>query len=289
MSIYLLFVYFVAGIILFFILNYFNKRQKSLISSVLVSVIYIILVASILQIKDDSVFLGTIFFIVIFELLIRIFYVSCILEQDFLKNYLYEFQVSCFSCLFSYLVNYYFISKIDQVFPTIEEVRIIIWGFIVIYFVYLLKDKMIKINSNKKKVLFYQDKEYIVIQYAKLKNQYSSFIHLKNIKLVPLIYAIMIYENYYRPKTFRKVDEILYRISHRGRRFGIMQVYSKKILTDVDSIKICIKKLEKIYSKLYRMKKRDLLLEVLRCYYHRKDVKEIWEIYLVILEFTKRT
>ena len=64
-----------------------------------------------------------------------------------------------------------------------------------------------------------------------------------------LIYAIMIFENYKRPSFFRQMDYFRYQFDHVPRKQGIMQVDSKKILSDIESIEVVEKKLEKLQER----------------------------------------
>ena len=71
-----------------------------------------------------------------------------------------------------------------------------------------------------------------------------------------LIYAIMIFENYKRPSFFRQMDYFRYQFDHVPRKQGIMQVDSKKILSDLESIEVVEKKLEKLQERK-KTKKND--------------------------------
>lgn len=279
MSIYLLIIYIIASIILFFILNYVRRNSNNCIHSVIITCIYIILIAGIFSGYKHDV----IFFIPIFELIIRFFYVTCIQERDFVRNYFLELKSSIIGILFSYFINYYFINEVDRIIPTGKEFRVIIWLLLVIYIIGLLRDKMI--IRDRSKYNFSIDREYIVMQYAKFKSQYSNVIRTRNREVIPVIYTIMIYENYYHPSIFRKLSSLWYKIDNRGRCFGIMQVYSRQAISDIDSIKISLKRLEKIF--IYHKGKKNFAMRGFQEYYHRKDVRELLSIYRIIEEFIK--
>ena len=70
-----------------------------------------------------------------------------------------------------------------------------------------------------------------------------------------LVYTVMIFENYQRSPFWRRVDAFRFQWDHQPRKLGIMQVFSKKLITDDESIQIVSKKLEKIYEKKKNGKK----------------------------------
>ena len=92
----------------------------------------------------------------------------------------------------------------------------------------------------------------------------------------------MIYENYYKPEVMRKFDKLKYKIDNEERKFGIMQISSKNIITDEESIELAIKKLEKIYLKITKDKKRynNRIKDILENYYSDSGiVDEIINVY----------
>lgn len=190
--------------------------------------------------------------------------------------------------IFAYLVNIVFINQVDSVFLMGEELKILVWLLIGWYFFIKLKtDFKVKVPC-RQEVLFYQNKEYIVIQYAKLKNQYKKVVTSSYIELVPVIYAMMIYENHEHSKLFRTIDHLKYRFFHEKGKFGIMQVYANYELTDEGSIQIAIRKLERIYSKCLKMNQsKEKAIEKVLQQYKGKSGKFIFSIYREIVLFDK--
>lgn len=278
--------YLILSLILFFILNYLDEKNKeNPINRIIISLIYITIISGLI-LKEF------IFMILIFEFLIRIFYTNYVLERDFFKetnSYIKEYIITI---ILGYLLNIYFINKVDSVFLSIEEFKIIIWLFIIIFSYLFMKDNLKISIKTKRKNNEYRNKEYNIILYAKLKNKYSDIIKTKYKELLPLIYSIMIYNDTNHPKIFRKLDIIRFRIDNEERKFGIMQITSKKIITDEESIELGIKKIEKIYLKYNKDKKiklEDIILMVLNNYYEDQFIsKEIQNIYTKIIEFNEK-
>lgn len=293
MGIFLLILYLISSIILFFLLNYVNEKDNTnYVNHILVSILYIIVLAGLfstfgIDSKNENIFL-----IVIFEFVIRLFYTSYVLEMNFFKGNSFWVKIYFISIVGSYFINYIFIKNVDNVFPGVLELKIIIWLLILIYgYVFLKKYVTIK-SSKDNSLVYYKDRDYIVMQYAKFKNRYYDIVNIKYRELRPMIYAIMIYENYNRPEVMRKIDKLRYKIDNVERKFGIMQVFSKNIISDEKSIELVVKKLDAIYLKLIKDKKsgnRNKAISVLRIYYSDNEiVNEIISIYNEIKLFDNR-
>lgn len=281
-------IYFVLGLALFLILNYFDRQEKenNAIHAIL-PIIYIIILAGIFSSIGYQEINHNLFMVVIMELLIRIYYVKSILKREDLMNSKFYFQIYGVAILGSYFLNQVFISKVDNIFPTPSEMRMGIW-FLIVLFLYMVFKNHIHIEATEEKSTFISKrKEYALVQYARLKNEYHKEVKLKNKELVPLFYAIMIYENYKRPRFFRKLDCLTYRFTGKETKMGIMQIPSRSELGDIESIKLAIKKINQIDSSIKdsKQKVKDVLLE----YYidHNNYVSDVLDIYHEIVTFDK--
>lgn len=281
-------IYFILALVLFVILNYFEKQEKdnNMIHAIL-PIIYIIILAGIFSSYGFKNINDDIFLVVIFELLIRLYYLNVILKRDVLVDSNYYFKIYSVSLLGSFLINEVFIAKVDNIFPTPSEMRMGIW-FLIIIFIYMTFKNNFNIKSVSKKIDFISKKrEYIIVQYARLKTKYYKYVKLKKKELVPLFYAIMIYENYKRPKVYRKLDMILYRFTGKETKMGIMQIYSKVELSDYESINLSLKKINQIHDKFKLSKK--LISDILIEYYQGNEeyIRDIVDIYNEIILFDK--
>lgn len=287
MSITTIFLYLFYSIILFLILEYLNQKQtNNNINNLAISLIYLIVISGISPNHTTNIFL-----VIIIELLLRAFYTNYILEKNFLKTNITSIKAYIITIILSYILNMTFINKVDTVFPTPEDLRIIIWLSIII-FIYLILKNNININKIIPKSKTFSDKEeYIVTEYAKLKNKYSSLVTPKEKELIPIIYSIMIYENYYKPAISRKLDVIKFKIDNEERKLGIMQIKTKKLITDEESIELSIKKLEKINTKILSKKvnKEELFKKIIKEYISNEDnYEELIDIYNKIITFDKK-
>lgn len=282
--------YFMFAIILFYILNYFDNNNKNRnIIHIILPAIYIIILSALIKSVDLENWNNFLFIVPIFELIIRLFYVKSILHQESLVNNNYYLKIYSLTILLSYFVNSIFITKVENVLPTAEEMRTGIW-FLIIVFCYSIMKENIKVDITKDKSTFIEKKqEYTVVSYARFKNLYKDIIETEHRELIPAIYAIMIYENYRRPLFFRKLDKLKFHLKPKTMKMGIMQVQSKKEIDDEKSIELVTKVLEKYLLKQQSTKKisNDNIKDLIKTYYGKEDSRDIIDIYNKIIEFNK--
>lgn len=287
MDILTIFFYLVSALVLFFILNYFDKAEKeNNVIHVVIPVIYEVLLAGFFTSIGLNRLNDNLFMVVIIELLIRLCYVKNILRREDLLNTTYYVQIYGISIFFCYLVNSNFISEVNSVFPSAEEMRVGVW-LLIILFIYFVLKKHVHFQYKEQQSTFASRKqEYILVQYTRFKNQYQKSIKLKEKELFPLVYAMMIYENYRRPAFFRKIDLILYRFTGSEKKLGIMQISTRSEINDLDSIKMSVKRIEKIVEKIGKKSKKNIISNILEEYYsHENYIKNIQDIYEKIIEF----
>ena len=91
---------------------------------------------------------------------------------------------------------------------------------------------------------------------------------------------MLIFNNFLRPKVFRRVDNLLFKLNNKPRKLGIMQVMSKKYINDYESIVTVCKKIDKLWCK--NCKAIDIINS-----YDKDNSKDIGYIYNYLKEFCK--
>ncbi len=260
------------------ILNYFKNKNYSKLNQFLIPIVYIIIISALIPSIKNNVYL-----IVVFEIFIRNFYITNITLEN--KENSISFIIdSIISITLSIFTYNYFISNVESVIPDPETIKSIIWFLIIIYIlnVYKIttKDKQVVIAEKKKEY----KKENVVMQYAKYKNKYSSIINSKTNTVNNLTYAIMIYESLNTPVFNRKIEEYIGAVSKTETKYGIMRIKSYNHLTDEESIKIVLEKLEQDYKSL---KDKKALNKIINSY-NDIEKEDILTIYNQIVEFSKK-
>ena len=181
-------------------------------------------------------------------------------------------------------LNSLFISKTKNVFLSIEQTKLLLWTLTIIYLIKIFISKEKRLPKEQINNEVNEKEEYIIVQYAKLKSKYYNYIKTKYNRLIPIIYAIMIYENKNTTEFERKINYYKYKINGKPNKFGIMQIYSRSYITDENSISIAIKKLEKIYYQL-SIKKEINDINIIKKYYKNESTKN--EVLLILNEIKK--
>ncbi len=251
--------------LLFMFLNFIVKRfSLTKIQYVLFTNIFLVFLASVASYFHLNAFCDDIFIIVIFEFLIRMLYTTYLLEKDFFSKEEGILPLYLGNVVVAYLLNQFIIRQVDMVFLNPEQLKFLLWVFIILFIYHFFhRQDMVSIQNSTKKFSIAERGQYIILQYAKMKQKYGKDISVQG-DMRFLIYAIMIFENYKRPSFFRQLDYFRYQFDHVPKKQGIMQVDSKKILSDIESIEFVEKKLEKLQERKKTKKNMINSLELLK-------------------------
>ena len=276
--IFYIFVAFILFIVIKLIDNKYDitKLEKMIISLILLMVI------SGLCFRYGIKYTDNIFLVFVFLLVIDVMYNSYVIDKDFFdrdeRNVLYYVVLT----IIGFLINQEFINQVTQVFLTGEDLRILLWAFSLIFIYNMCKSRKffstvsVKKNNN-------MSREMILISYAKLKDKYYDECNYSNKDISNIIYAIMIYENHKRSKILRNYDYFIFRLNGRKNKLGNMQVESSKFISDIESIEIAHKKLEKLYDKKKTGKKVNI--ENVIKEYDKENYERIMYIFDIIKKF----
>lgn len=261
-----------------FILNNINKNSNNTLNKIVFPIIYTIIVAAVIPIVKENIFL-----IVVFELLLRNFYINNFTNKS--KNIAMFLIESLLSVVLSLFVYNNFISRVDTVLPSAETIKPFLWFLIILYIFNLSKSEIHKVNNfiPKNQEI---DKENIIMQYAKYKNKYHKIIKTKSKLITNLIYSIMIYNGTNKPLAYRKTIELKGILTTKEVPYGIMQYTSKEKLTDEESIIKTIKDFETLLTNIKG--NEEIKLEKLLNKYSLEDSIQIKKINNEIIEFLKK-
>ena len=226
-----------------------------------------------------------IFLLFVFCLLTDIIYQSYFIERDFFDRR--EKNVFYYVCLIlvGFFLNQEFVNEVEQVFLTGEDFRILLWALIFI-FLYSFFQKNMIFTSSASTSSFSMSPNSVLSRYAKLKYQYYDDCDFEDRDVSNLIYAIMIYRDYKRSKVLRDMDYFLFRLQGNPRKLGIMQIESKKYITDSESIALTHKEIEKIMSLKTKSKARKKMnFEDVIQHYDKEHAKDIQYIFDIIRKF----
>ena len=269
--------YIILGIIFFFILGFISNSYSITKLEKMVFSIILLMITSGLCFRLGIPYTTDIFLVFVFLLIVDIIYQSYYLEKDFFdrgESNVKYYLVLIFLGLF---INYEFINEVSSVFLTGEDLRIVLWFLVFIFIYKFCQNNNIFVSkdvTNKR-----MSSEAVLVNYAKLRYLYHDDCNYDNKDLVNLLYSIMIYNNSKRSKLLRKFDYFMFRLNGSSRPLGIMQVESKKFITDSESIDIVYKKLVKLSEKK-NSKTKVNINDVIKAYSKDKaeDIQYIFDI-----------
>lgn len=275
--------YIFIGFILFIILNFIDNKYKiTKLEKLIISVILMMIVSGFCY-RYAIKYTDNIFLVFVFVLVFDVIYNSYFIEKDFFdkdeKNILYYVIL----IVLSFFINQEFINQVSQVFLTGEDLRILLWAFVFIFIYNMFKSRNVFNNTtNIKKSIISRDM--VLISYTRLKDKYYDVCNYSNKDISNLIYAIMIYENHRRNKILRNYDYFMFRFNGKKSKLGIMQVESNKYISDVESIEIVYKKIDKIYSKNKTGKNKANIEKIIK-EYNKENYGDIMYIFDIIKKF----
>lgn len=273
--------YLLIGLILFLVINFLKERYNfTRIEGLIFSIIFTLIIAGFCSRVGFNKFNDNIFLVLVFKFILELIYDIYFLEEDYFNIEDSNVKWAVLEIVLMFILNQELINKVDDVFLSGENLKMIVWLFIVGYVYNFYKNNksiIADVNSTEKSI----SREKIVVSYAKLKLNYDEDIVVKSDKTRLIIYTIMIFNNYKRPAFLRRIDNIIFKVKGTSRKLGIMQVKSRKFITDLDSINIVIKKILKLEEKY---KGKDNYKEILTGYDKENSEKLIY-IYDVLKKF----
>ena len=267
--------YIFCGVLFYFAIEFINNKiTLGKVDKIVFLNVFNIIVSGLLF-RYSIRYTDNIFLVFVFVMLTDIIYNTYIVDRDFFDNDSGGIYYYIGLVITGFIINQEFINKVNNVFLSGNEFRLVLWLLIIIYFYNLFKNEKIfhRKDSNEKKVMSVNN---ILNNYAKFKYTYYDDCDHDNKVISNILYAIMIYEDNNKNKVRRNIDNFMFKINGKKNKLGIMQVESKKFISDSESIDIAYKKVLKIYNST---KTKDINKLFDKYYgYNNEDVKYIYEI-----------
>jgi len=260
-------VHFILGVLLFFIINWIGKHSYSIgymqismflkeeeapafnfLFRIISPIVYLFIVSAILyKIGLDS-FVANAYFISIYYVLFRLVF-NLITNRGLLMNWYRQFLYWLSIITISYFSYTEIIYKKENILPDFETISNELWIVILIFLFHTFN--RIRISSDR---TVQRKENYLMKRLATFKKKYSSLIHEKinNDKLISIAYAIMIYEDFNRPKVARFIENIRFKLTNKKHSLGLMQVQTEKYINDEQSVELGLEKLNNAYSKVLK-------------------------------------
>lgn len=272
-------------------ISLFVRRDEApalnLIIRVLSPVVYIIIISSILYFFNLDKYTTNIYQVSILYILIRLL-INLSLNRLILINWtnqIFQWAVIIFSSYFAY--DKIIIEK-KNIFPDFTTLSNELW-IIILIFIYQIINKLELSQKGTER----RKNKYLVKRYNYFKAKYHSMIREmtnNNVFLEIIVYSILIYEDFNRPKVIRFIENISFKIYKRRHSLGVMQVQTNEPINDKESIKLGVEKIIKAY-KDYLQKNQNkegeyfdysltshIIMDYNNCYKYEYDIMELQEL-----------
>ena len=271
-------IYIIVGFLFFLFETFLNKKKYSNKKVYFLSLLFYLISAGLLFKLFNDKFIKYYFLVVVFKFIFELFYKSYFLEDYFFKDFsiLKKFIIELIIGIF---INFEIFNKVDDIFLSGESLLFIIW-FIIILIIYHYLSNNNKEELKKSRKEYKLDKDKIVYKYTKLKILFNDNINFRSKYDNLLVYSILIFNDFNRPKFLRNIDNIKYRFNGRENLFGIGQIKSKFIISDEESISLLKKEIKSIKSNNKKKNTSDILKV-----YNKENYKYINDIYNELVKF----
>ena len=256
------------GIGLFFLINWIRKHSYSIgymeismfvkteeapalnfLIRVLTPVVYIIIVSTILYYFGLDKYVWNIFFVNIYYIIFRLIF-NLLTNRGLLLNWYRQFLYWGAIVVISYFTYDKLIKEKANILPDFTTVANELWIIILIFVFQVTNNiRLSKDGTVKRK------QKYLKSRLNYFRKLYGNKIReiTQNEVLEAITYAILIYEDFNRPKLARVIENIKFILTQKPHTLGVMQVSTTKFLTDNESVILGTTKIVAAY-KLYLQK-----------------------------------
>lgn len=206
---------------------------------VLSPTVFIILVSAFFYSVKLDQFTANIYLISVYYVVFRLVF-NIAINRIKLINWPKQFIYIVSIIALNYFVYIKFIKIKGNLLPDFTSMANELW-IIIIVFLYTLINNISLSDKNAQK----RKDKYLATQFARINANYNSIVSktLPQVRLRQIALALIIYEDFNRPKLFRIIENLSQLFSNRPHTLGIMQVKSSNRITDKQSVILGTKKL----------------------------------------------
>lgn len=259
----ILLVQIVLGIGLFFLINWLGKHSYSIgymeisifvkteeapalnfLIRVLTPIVYIIIMSTILYYFKLDKYVWNIYLINVYYILFRLLF-NLITNRGLLLNWYRQFLYWIAILVISYFTYEKLIKVKANILPDFTTVSNELWIIILIFIFQVANNLRFSQETTEKR-----KDNYLKSRYQYFKKFYGELIKdmTKNEILESIVYAVLIYEDFNRPKVIRQIENLKFRLTKKSLTLGVMQVKSDKLISDLESVKLGTKKIVDDYK-----------------------------------------
>jgi len=260
----ILLVHFILGIGLFFLINWIGKHSYSIgymeisifvkteeapalnfLIRVLTPIVFIIIVSSTLYYFGLDKYVWNIYLVNIYYILFRLIF-NLATNRGLLLNWYRQFLYWIAIVVISYFTYEKLIKVKENILPDFTTVANELWIIILIFIFQVANNLRFSQEATQKRKY-----NYLKTRYHYFKRFYGQLIKdlTNNEILESIVYAVIIYEDFNRPKIARHIENLKFKLIKKPHTLGVMQVRSDKLISDSESVRLGTEKIVNAYKK----------------------------------------
>lgn len=211
---------------------------------VLTPIVYIIIVSTTLYYFGLDQFVLNIFLVNIYYIIFRLLF-NLITGRGLLINWYRQSLYWGAIIIISYYTYEKLIKVKANILPDFTTIANELWIIILIFVFQVTNNIRLSQDGTLKR-----KQKYLKSRFNSFKSLYGKTIKqiTQNEALESIVFSILIYEDFNRPKVARIIENIKQRITKKPHTLGVMQVKSDKIISDLESVKIGTQKIVTAYK-----------------------------------------
>jgi hypothetical protein len=257
-------VHLILSVTLFFLINWIGKHSFSIgyveisifvkteeapafnfLIRVLTPIVFIIIISAALYYFELDKYVYKIYLVNVYYIIFRLLF-NLVTNRGLLLNWYRQ----CLYWTAIVAISFYTYEKIIKVktniLPDFTTLANELWIIILIFIFQIANNLRFSQESTEKRKA-----KYLRSRYYYFKALYGGLIKelTKNEILESVVYAIIIYEDFNRPKIARHIENLKFNITKRPHTLGVMQVKSDVLVSDYESVRLGTEKIVKAYKK----------------------------------------
>lgn len=220
---------------------------------ILTPIVYLIITSAVLYGLNLDYLVKDFYLVSVYYLSFRLLF-NLITGRGLLLNWKQQFFYWVLIIAFSYFTYSKILVQKDNILPDFETLANELWIIIIIFLYQIFNKIEIPSNGTVKRKERYLNKmfNYFSSKYGEIISSKTEIDSYKG-----LIYAVLILENFNRPKAARVIEYIKFYVTKKPHTLGVMQYYTSKYISDRESVELGAEKIIQECDKIVKKYKAE--------------------------------
>lgn len=206
-------------------------------------IVYLIVISAILYYLNLDRFVYNIYLVNIYYLVFRLSF-NIVTQRARLLNWSRQFLYWTAIIIISYFTYEKLIKEKTYILPDFTSIANELWIIILVFLFQTANQIRLSPDGTKRR-----KENYLTVRYNYFKKLYGAIIkaNTNNQILEAVSYAILIYEDFNRPKVARWIENLKFKLTNKPHTLGAMQFYSQTFISDEQSVNLGSQKIRNDY------------------------------------------